>query len=122
MKFEDYKNRLPYPQCIDKPMLSVKHSSEEACQYANELEKYQVLEQGYIVSLDEYRQETLRLRLKFKEDAICDVGLEGHPKAIKAGKYIIPKGSRLRLLNSIPAGMKAERGRGLMEFTTNSLN
>lgn len=93
MDFEKYQNKMEFTKRIPSPTLHNKATPEQARQYGEDLAKWIEGEKGYREKQKEYRAEDSRLFEQFKEDALDDVGLKGHPKADKAWEIARSNGS-----------------------------
>lgn len=83
MDFEKYKNKMEFPIKPKKPILSKDAISADVRKYADLLDEYEKAMAVYNEERVKYNEESSRLHKKFKEDALEEVGLTGHPKAEK---------------------------------------
>ena len=82
MNFDDYKNPLPYPGRPRKPKSPGPNGTSYAySDYANLLEIWEAEVEEWEKKKAAYSAEEARLLEKFKQDALDDVGLKGHPAA-----------------------------------------
>jgi len=81
--FGKYKNTDPYPEKPKKPRLQdqSRARAKDYREMADQVEEWEKKEQEFIAVYTAWREKQIRLDAKFKEDALRDVGLEGHPKA-----------------------------------------
>jgi len=84
MDYDKYKNTKPYPAMPPKPRLPKHPTAAEARDYADGLEAYETAMVAYRAARDDYHAEQARMDEQFKQDALADVGLTGHPRADKA--------------------------------------
>jgi len=92
MDFDKYKNKMEYPTHPKKLILGKNASPAEVRAYADELEKYEIEEKKYEKLRSAYNKHGSELNQKFREDALEDVGLTGHPKADKAFAFAYEHG------------------------------
>ena len=84
MDYDKYKVTLPYPPRPEKPVLSRNPTPADYRKHADDLEVHEKAMKAYKKETDKYHAEQTRLEVLFKQDALEDVGLTGHPKADKA--------------------------------------
>jgi hypothetical protein len=90
MDFETYKNHAPYPDKPARPKMFQKASlfdkyvpPAEVRAYADKLEAYEAEMLVYRKKQADWNKIQGDLNDRFKNDAIREAGLEGHPKAEK---------------------------------------
>lgn len=81
MDYEKYKNTLPYPSKIAKPVLKDATSPAAHRKYADELEQYEKDMIPYREALKAWNAHGRDLQEQFKTDLIEELGITGHPKA-----------------------------------------
>lgn len=83
MDFEAYRNKDTYPVRPDRPLRpNFKNvTPAELRRYADDVEKYEREMVGFKLRRNEWDKTQSQLDARFKNDAIREAGLEGHPKA-----------------------------------------
>lgn len=76
-----YKNQDPYPSCPKKPVLAKTATPADHRDYADELEKYELLLASYNQVLAAYNTRTGELEAQFQADLEAYYEMSGHPKA-----------------------------------------
>lgn len=83
MDFNKYKNLDAVSSQPKRPVLRAKDNPEACRQHALDLEEY-LEEYSAKLESQEWRKKQNKLAEQFKQDALAEVGLAGHPKADKA--------------------------------------
>lgn len=76
-----YNSKKPYPKKVLKPRLPLKHTAQEAANYAQQLKWYEKKDKKYREEVLLYQEDLNEKHLRFKKDAIAYCGLKGHQKA-----------------------------------------
>jgi hypothetical protein len=84
IQYGHYDPVLEYPRRPDKPMLSYKHTAEDAQLYSQNLTRWEHDMELYREKVSEYRTSAHKLEDQFRNDALDYCGLTLHAKAIKA--------------------------------------
>jgi len=83
---------MSYPKCPNKPRLALKHTSEDAVEYAMFLKEYERLQKLYCEELKKYCKLIGDKHELFKKEALEECGLTDHPRADKAYSYAWEEG------------------------------
>ena len=97
--FEIYKTKVPYPDKPAKPFLSRNATVAQCREHVVKMEQYGTDRAIYLGQLKLYHDDVNRLELQFKQDAIRDVGLDGHEKADAAFSLAWAEGHSAGLYN-----------------------